>query len=785
MPHTLLPHNAQVQQLKRNKLAAAVMLTAIYTTPYSVAEEAPVYEEIVVTGQKIHRSLQDTPSSVAVANELLIEQNNITSFSDFMAETANSHSTADGGFSIRGIDGFNVSGGGNSYLATVYVDGAALPQRMVYRGFSSWDVKQIEVLRGPQSTLQGRNSLAGSVIMTTQAPTQEWQGKYRVQAGQNGEREIAVAAGGGLIEDQLAFRLSAEKTQTDGFNTNITRNEAADHREDELYRLKVLWEPDALNGFSAQLGLTYATSIRGVLSSNTPGVNNPSDKRITTNNDPQDIEDTIKLYSLELNQNLNPNWDAVSVSSYSEVISGWQNYDDDNGPEADGTRDYQADIETFSQELRFVFDYEKLSGVIGAYYYDQNFSDDISGKTSISLASAGLTPAFLQAQFGLDAATANFAVNQYAAFDPAELNQLVTTTVGVKSYAAFADARYQISSQWDVFAGLRWDHETQENADDSSRSVANEEDMPDPANYAGSPIAPLIAGINGFLQAQVDQSNSSAPLVDANFSTVLPKIGISYHWSDNLSSSFIVQQGYRSGGVGTNSARGSSFQYDPEYTTNYELSWRSLWLDGALTINANAFFIDWTDQQVDVQLSSSSYDRETVNAGKSTVKGFEVDSQYQITDQIKLYASIGQAVTEFKDFNVVIPTQGESIVYDLAGRSFSGAPEWTTNVGMTYTGHNGIFANLSINYAADSAADVNPYARGLVEGDYGFDLRNDKRTLVNFQLGYEWQNLGVYLMGKNIFDEEYIISPEFINKRTSRYTLGEARQLSLSVRGTF
>lgn len=776
--------NNLVQPFRRNKLASGVILAAISTASYGMAEEATIYEEVIVTGQKFDRSLQDTPSSVAVAGSQSIEQHNITDFGDFMAETANTHSTVSGGFSIRGIDGFNVSGGGNSYLATVYVDGAALPQRMIYSGFSSWDVNQIEILRGPQSTLQGRNSLAGSVIMATQAPSQQWQGKYRLQAGENNERQAAFAVGGGLF-DALSFRLSAEVTETDGFNTNITRNEASDHRKDEIYRLKFLLEPESLSGFTAQLGLTYYNTLSGNLSSNAPGVNNPDNKRITSNNDPQDTEDNIKLYSLELNQKINSNWQAIAISSYSEVNAGWQNYDDDNGPEADGTRGYNVEIETFSQELRLVFDYERLSGVVGAYYYDQSFSDFITGQTSISLASAGLTSSFLQAQFGLDSGTAKFTVDQYAGFDPAELNQFVTTQVGVKSYAAFADARYQISSQWDVFAGIRWDHETQENADNSQRSIANSENIPAPANYAGSPLAPLIAGINNFLQAQVDRSNSSSPLVDANFSTVLPKIGVSYHWNDDISSSFIIQQGYRSGGVGTNSARGSAFQYDPEYTTNYELSWRSTWFDGALTLNANAFYIDWTDQQVNVQLSNSSFDRETVNAGKSTVKGFELDSQYHINNEVTLYASVGQARTEFTDFSVAIPTQGDDIVYDLAGRNFADAPELTSHIGVTYTAQNGIFANLSVNYADDSAADVNPYARGLVEGDRGFDLRNDKRTLINFQLGYEWEKVGIYLMGKNILDEEFIISPEFINKRTSRHTLGPARQLSLSVRGTF
>jgi len=769
-----------------HKLAMAVALASAVVQPLAMAESGDtVYEEIIVTGQKIARSLQDTPSSVAVATELLIEQNNIESFSDFLVETANTHSTAGGGFSIRGIDGFNVSGGGNSYLASVYVDGASLPQRMVNSGFSSWDVSQMEILRGPQSTLQGRNSLAGSVIMTTQTPSQEWEGKYRLLGGENGQREIAVAVGGGLVEDQLSFRFSGEKTETDGFVTNITRNEPADRRENELYRLKFLLEPNALPEFSAQFSLTHSEVERGIISSNVPDASNGFLERVTTNNDPQLIEDEIDLFNLEMKYELNDNWQLISGSTYSKVKSGWENYDDDNGPEADGSRGYAVNVDSLSQELRLVFNYEKITGVIGAYYFDQKYDDKITGQTSISLAAAGLTSSFLQAAYSLDAATADFAVAQYAPLDPAELDQLATATLGVESYALFADATYTINDSWEVFAGLRWDHESQENSSDAFRSIANSEDMPDPANYAGSPLQPLIAGINAFLQGQVDQSNAVAPLVDVSYTTVLPKLGVSYHWNDDISTSFTVQQGYRSGGVGTNTARGTAFQYDPEYTTNYELSWRSLWLDGALTANANIFYIDWTDQQVSVQLSSNSFDSETRNAGKSTVQGFEFDFNYQLNDEVKVYGSVGQAITEFKDFNVVIPTAGTDISYDLAGRSFADAPEWTGNIGITYTADNGIFANISANYADGAKADVNPYGRGLTESDPTFDQSSEKRTLVNMKIGYEWESVGVYVTGKNILDEEYITSPEFVNKRTTRYTLGEARQISLSIRGTF
>ncbi|MCP4992110.1 MAG: TonB-dependent receptor plug domain-containing protein [Colwellia sp.] len=279
-------------------------------------------------------------------------QQNLGEISEVLFETANVHSSAAGSFSIRGIDGFNVSGAGTSALASVYVDGAALPERLIRNGFSTWDAKQVEILRGPQSTLQGRNALAGSIIMTTTASSHEWQGKYRVQIGENGEREAAIAFGGSIIEDELAFRFSAEKEDFDGYNYNITRQEDADFKNDELYRLKLLYTPSAIPDLSAQLSFTHATTDTGTTGVNVPASGNPFDQRIISNNDPQELVYKTDIANLEINYAISDTWDLVSISTYSGVNSSWDDYDDDAGPEALGTRFYHEDTETFSQELR-------------------------------------------------------------------------------------------------------------------------------------------------------------------------------------------------------------------------------------------------------------------------------------------------------------------------------------------------------------------------------------------------------------------------------------------------
>ena len=747
-------------------------------------------ERIMVTGQKIARSIQETTTSVAVLTEKQLEQENINNFREVLINTANTHTSGSSSFSIRGIDGFNVSGGGNSFLASVYVDGAPLPERMISGGaFSTWDAKQIEVLRGPQSTLQGRNALAGAVIMTTQTPTQEWEGKYQLTAGDNGQKEIGVAIGGGLIEDELAFRFSGEKKEFGGYNENLTRNETSDFHDDETYRLKLLYQPSAIPAFSAQLGYTYVNSRYGNTGIEIAEGENPFENRNTYYNDGRDETINADMIVLELQYDLSDIWNISSHTTWSGVDTDYK-WDTDflaiSGsvfPEDTGSAThYKNTTDSLSQELRLIFEYDNVSGVIGAYFFKTDIDDSSNGLSNLKLNRLGLTSDILQARYGLSEPIADFVVGQYAEFNPAHTSALSSSQQMISSYALFADGVWNVTEKWDVFAGIRFDRESQQTQSDARYVILNKDKMPDPASYIGTPyeaISPLIAGINKMFTDLASNASQVTPKIDTDFDTILPKIGVSYNWSEDLITSFSFQKGYRSGGVGINSVRAKVYEYEPEFTYNYEFSLRSTWLDGDLVANANVFYVDWHDQQVAVQLSPNRYDTETINAGQSNVKGFELELSYQVTHELALYASLGQAKTEFTDFVIRIPTETTPIVNDLSDRQFS-APEWTGNIGATYTADNGIFVNLNGNYASSSPNRVNPYREGLKEGDAEFDLQNSSRTLVNMQLGYEWQDIGIYLQGKNLFDEEYITT-----NFTRTPSLGAPRQLALTLRGEF
>lgn len=344
---------------------------------------------------------------------------------------------------------------------------------------------------------------------------------------------------------------------------------------------------------------------------------------------------------------------------------------------------------------------------MGAYYSELELDRHNAGQRNVPFENAGLGAVLENPVLA----------PLYAPVNPLQLDAVVDFTQGVSTYAVFTDVRYQLNDQWDILGGARWDHEEQENSADTNYLLGNKSLLPDPAS--AGPYAFTISDINTLILQTVASASGVEPLVDAEFNTCLPKLGISYHWNDDMTTSFTVQEGYRSGGVGSNTAKAATFSYDPEYTSHYELSFRSVWLDGMLIVNANIFYIDWKDQLVRVQLSQSTYDTETRNVGKSVVQGFEVELSYQANDTFRVYSSLGQAETEFKS---TIPgaTPAEDIVAD---RSFADAPEWTASIGATYTAGQGLFANISANYADSSAATNTPWYTGSP-----YDPQNDSRT---------------------------------------------------------
>ncbi|MEM7669080.1 MAG: TonB-dependent receptor [Pseudomonadota bacterium] len=186
-----------------------------------------------------------------------------------------------------------------------------------------------------------------------------------------------------------------------------------------------------------------------------------------------------------------------------------------------------------------------------------------------------------------------------------------------------------------------------------------------------------------------------------------------------------------------NLAQNEQFEFDPEFTNNYELSFRSEWFDDRLKVNANGYYVEFSDQQVVVELSDQPLDEETQNAGSSNSFGAEVEVRALPLDGLEVFGAIGYNETEFEDFI----SNGEQ----LAGNEFRNAPRWTGSVGGVYYFENGIFLGADASYTSGSFGDaLNSPAS-----------RSDPRFLLNLRAGYETENFSIFAFVDNVTDRTY------------------------------
>ncbi len=669
-------------------------------------------DPIVVTGTKFEQSLQDVTSSVDVTTSEEIEREPITSVYDVIDRIPNVTSSFGGlGFAIRGVDQRGIAGGGATL--TVYVDDSPLSNQTTFFGpLDSWDLGQVEVFRGPQSTNFGRNALAGAIYVRTQDPTYQWDFRARGEIGNNGQRQIAAAVGGPIVDDSFAFRLAANYRESDGFIFNTFLNEEADATELKTIRLKLLMEPvdnvkiittssytenfageDAVNPVSGRQadGSYDAGAVAREVAYDFPGLEGT---------------DTF-IQSINVNVGLTDNLDLQSISTY-QYTDYVRQEDFDSTPTPVSSLDRIGSDEVFSQELRLKYDSDRFKGVLGFYYFSNadNFTDSFSVPGSI-----------------LGIPLPGLLIGRNSSTDGENTN-----------YAFFTDGEFALTDTIDLLFGLRYDNE-------ETSQVATSDTF-----LVAGVIPPQFAFLNALLTTDVQTT-------DAEFNAWLPKGGVRWSPNDDFNVSFVVQRAYRAGGSEIFVVDGSLNEYDPEYLWNYELAMRSEWLDGRLKWNANIFYSDWTDQQVFIPSPQFPTFGQTQNAGQSTLYGFETDISFDVTPQLEIYGGLGYSFTEFDDFpnGNFDPNQPESEgnQANFAGNRFPFAPRWSANAGIAYNSDFGLFGGIDANYQSK-----------VFQTNSNFDQNYfGDRILVNVRLGYEIvEGVSLTAYVRNLFDEQYFTS---------------------------
>ena len=721
-------------------IGAGVLLHA----PVSLAQQL---EEVVVTAQKRSQNLQDVPLTISAFSAEKIEEYGVTNIQSLATVTPGLVvSSTQGSPSpyIRGV-GTRLATIGLGPSVSVYVD-----DRYIGGGGGALlelpDVERVEVLKGPQGTLYGRNSIGGALRIITKDPGDEWEATVGATLGDYDQRDIEGIISG-PITDNFRVQLAGAWYQRDGYADNLSDegNDEYDDRDYQTLRGKAIWDitdqaslkwtgswlerddtagfrQNSLDGSPSNIGLTL-----GGLTGDDGGT--------VAHNIPGNAES--KLYSHDLALDISfDSFDFLSLTTYADRDSDAP-FENDGGS-ADWLGGYTVgDSQAFSQEFRVTSNSdEPLQWVVAAEYYD---TDAQSRTTGVSF---------------------RFPV----------VAELGTQTVKTESLALLGKITYSFSDQWVVSAGARYTDEEKKQGT-----------VPTPGtiNLTGGPL-PFES--------------------EDSWTEVTPTLNVQ-RFVDFGMFYFTYSQGFKSGGF--NSPANTKYDgterpiLEPEILDNFELGFKGEFFDGLLRLNGAAYYYDYSDLQV----TRAAGDGDTPvlvtqNAADAEVIGLEVDFSWLASENLVLSGGFNALDTEYKDYDasakvpcielgcgIAGPGTGYGdIFYDANGESLLRAPELTA------------FLSARYDMKLDSAA-VPIVVSYSYSGEFQYDfiatpstseLEQESVGLLQARISYvpdgaSWQ---VSLWGNNLTDEEFY-SEKIANENSLRVNYQPPRTWGVDVRYDF
>jgi outer membrane receptor protein involved in Fe transport len=622
--------------------AACAGVVGASMLPGHVAAQG-MLEEVIVTAQKRAQNLQDVPISVQAFTGEKLSESGIKDVFDLQTNAPgltvdqNQNATTSN-FSIRGI-----GTGGNNFgfesAVGLYVDG-------VYRSRQSSminqlvDIQSVDILRGPQGTLFGRNTLAGAIQFTTVKPDHEGTGFAEVTVGNYGLLNLSGAASISAIEDVLAFRVTGFSSERDGTFDNLAGDGSSDSINDrDRYgvRAQALWTPtdevtvsviadyakldEVCCGFSILYDNNRIDQRTGVLGSTDSVIESlggtfVSEDRLyddvqATNFDPESSSEDSGL-SVQVDWDVD-DFTITSITSYRE----FESFDriDADFSDLDALADENdAEQDQFSQELRLSFIGEKLNYVVGANYFQQSLDSDSTLFTGPDLEKIALISVA-----GAGAAGGDFG----GTFFPSDGFVLDVNEQDHKSWAVFGQFDYALTETLTVTAGLRYSQEDKE-------LVAVYSDSGD----AGHPTGGSYVGFTsaGGFAAATRRDNIPNALEDGKIDEdqTTGTLKLSWFMTDDIMLYGSYSTGYKAGGTNTDRINIAFDQtFDAETTDSYEIGMKAEFPDQGLRLNIAVFQSEVDDQQVG---SFNGTDFNVQNAAIAETKGVEIDALWQATD---------------------------------------------------------------------------------------------------------------------------------------------------------
>ncbi len=774
-------------------------------------EEAVTLEEVVVTAQKREESLRDVPISVEAVQGDKLQEAGIVRLDDLKAYVPNLQMTETGianNIYIRGIgSGLNQ---GFEQSVSIYQDG-------VYhgRGHQSrmpfLDLARIEVLRGPQPILFGKNAVAGAVSLVANQPTSEFEASARVSTDFLNDETTADAAISGPISDSVRGRLAAFYRKSDGYVENLTLDDHEPRRDEigarlmlaadlsesltsslrvevgnfdsEGRQVEIFGETPVATAGLPWTGATYGQALNSLTGQAIPGLlNNTLDyKRSGTTDSTSDNKS--REAALTLNYAMAGGVELTSVTAYSK-------YQLDEVCDCDFvgapliTAGITEDYKQFSQELRFTSPTGgKFQWIGGAYFqkYNLDESDYLHVPTAsqtggLPVPIGSLVPPLLAGSASIrnsvaatlsgagacSGGTAGAACQQAAA---AYIQALFSNATNPrdfyqdsKMYSLFAQGTWELTDRWSASLGLRLNRENKDgrrHAWITSAICAADPSVPTELPTTPSASCPTAALANGLFTnvLGIEQHDISGKRHETNLS---PMVNLQYRASPRSMAYLSLSRGYKAGGFDARSNRpppNGTFEFRDERATAYEVGFKTEDQSGRAEGNVAAFVTDYKDLQTSAFDGGIGFN---VGNGTAQVRGIEFEGRWRPVRSLRLSASMAVLDFEWKKYSGQCsfgqtPTASDGKNCDYDGKTNQLAPRFTGVVSAEHTAHLGQFA-------LTSTVDVVHSSSYLESLNLDPMARQAAYTKVNARIGFgdlddRWQ---VALIGRNLTDKQTV-----------------------------
>ena len=744
-------------------------LASIPSASIFAEEEASVFDEVVVTARKRAEYSQSVPIPISALNDEQLEIRNIVELTDIEKLAPNlsiqASSVNSGVLEVymRGIGQANWAIPHDPKIG-LYTDGvyAARPQGGLV---DLYDLQRVEVLRGPQGTLFGKNTTAGLINIITNQPTQETEGKIRLGAGSD-SHQLIEGMFNTPLSDSLAFRFSFLTKETDGYIINSITGNDRGNEDTTSFRAQLKYDTDAYSAnlaFSrfdqderAALGSCRFTGPEnGALSGGLGAVANifgiydalkencrSTTKDVSLDTSPNE-NNTAEKDSITLTQIFETEVGTIeSISNYSELdaFNGTWGWVMGNGPGVNflEIHDDTMTHEQWSQELRLSGSTENMDWVVGLYAFEEDGEATIDVPLFRGVNPSPLLPPALAA------------VALQTKLLGSETQGSITN---MQNQAVFFEGTYGLSDNLDLTIGARYTED--------EREYTRSSELYEDASAIGMPgtfnlfyACPTMV-TNAFGFATSDRCTRTV-----EYSETTPRAILSYQQTDDVLFYASYSKGYSSGGFNGDVAMR---RFLPETSDNYEFGMKGEFLDNRLRVNATLFSTTYENQQVTVgRIVNGTPIADLVNAQEATLEGMEFEILAQLSDSLVLTAMLATFEGEYDEFiiedNTTVTNADGSlstlvVERDITDTGFGGNDDrltWDVSLIHTYDLGDGsdIQSTIGISYHDEENYTLEDVPSSVAD-DYELV---DARITWNLADG----QTSISLWGTNLTDEEYV-----------------------------